>query len=182
MTPSGNTVGHYLCEHNYALIRESSLVVINSFLKANKIKWLCSYDIESIISDVFYKVLEKGHTFDPVKASFKTWVKTIAYHEVINYFRGVRSADPIEWQDSEGDLHEIDELSTFVTPFDVYVANETEERFDSKVRSKTEFAKAVYKLHRIGYKPGEIAKILGTSANSVSIQIFKLRSDLKEAV
>lgn len=40
---------------------------------------------EDLVSEVFAKVLEKYHTYDPAKAKFSTWLYTIANNTISNY-------------------------------------------------------------------------------------------------
>ena len=42
---------------------------------------------EDIVHDVFMRVIEKGHRFNPKKASFKTWLFTIARNRCIDVLR-----------------------------------------------------------------------------------------------
>lgn len=42
---------------------------------------------EDVVSDVFFKVISNHHRFDPSKASFSTWIFTIAENSVIDHFR-----------------------------------------------------------------------------------------------
>ncbi len=42
---------------------------------------------EDITSDVFEQVVKKIHTFQPSKASFRTWLYTIARHKLIDMYR-----------------------------------------------------------------------------------------------
>lgn len=42
---------------------------------------------EDIVHDVFVRVIEKAHQFDPKKASFRTWLFRIAHNHAVNIFR-----------------------------------------------------------------------------------------------
>lgn len=59
---------------------------------------------EDLTSKAFMKALEKIRTFDADKASFKTWVLTIARNTVIDHWRTVRETKDIEdaWDLSSG--------------------------------------------------------------------------------
>ncbi len=45
---------------------------------------------EDLVHDVFVRVIEKAHQFDPRKASFRTWAFRIAHNHSINLFRRER--------------------------------------------------------------------------------------------
>ena len=42
---------------------------------------------EDMVHDIFIRVIEKAHQFDPKKASFRTWLFRIAHNHAINLFR-----------------------------------------------------------------------------------------------
>ena len=42
---------------------------------------------EDVVHDVFIRVIEKAHQFDPKKASFRTWLFRIAHNHAVNLFR-----------------------------------------------------------------------------------------------
>jgi RNA polymerase sigma-70 factor (ECF subfamily) len=42
---------------------------------------------EDVVHDIFVRVIEKAHQFNPKKASFRTWIFRIAHNHAINLFR-----------------------------------------------------------------------------------------------
>ena len=54
------------------------------------------HDAEDITSDVFVKVAEKIHTYNPEKAAFSTWIFTIASNEIKMHYRSNKKECSIE--------------------------------------------------------------------------------------
>ena len=48
----------------------------------------CREDAEEVYQDVFVKALNSIERFSPQQASLATWLKSIAYHESLNFVRG----------------------------------------------------------------------------------------------
>lgn len=48
-------------------------------------------DTEDVVSEVFIKVAKYAHSFDSGKASFKTWIFTIAKNTLINHYRAAKN-------------------------------------------------------------------------------------------
>jgi len=55
---------------------------------------------EDIVSQVFMKVLGHLDTFDPEKASFKTWIYRITDHTLIDFYRKQRPSLSIDHEES----------------------------------------------------------------------------------
>ena len=51
----------------------------------------CREDAEEVYQDVFFKALRSIGGFDSRQASLATWLKSIAYHESLNFVRGKRA-------------------------------------------------------------------------------------------
>ncbi len=65
-------------------------------------------EAEDLTEDVFLKVMQKKHTFDPDKSAFSTWIYTIARNTVIDFLRTSKSVSElnefIEDTDSNKDI------------------------------------------------------------------------------
>lgn len=181
MIDNNITIGRKLCTENYELIRRTALTTINAYLKHQK-AMLSATDKETIISDVITKVLTKGYTFDSTKSNLKTWVSTIARNETVNYFRIMEDWEPLELENSEGDLYEREELASYTTPYDEVVAEQTENLFDTVMSRRSEKDQEIMKLYRQGYQPRELAEKFNMSADAVSVRIFKIRQAFKQAI
>ena len=55
---------------------------------------------EDIVSQVFMKVVGSLHTFDPRRASLKTWIFRIADHALIDFYRRPRPGGSIDHEES----------------------------------------------------------------------------------
>lgn len=51
---------------------------------------------EDLTSDIFMKALQAMPQFDEIKASFRTWVYTIARNRIIDYYRTNKTTDTLE--------------------------------------------------------------------------------------
>ena len=52
----------------------------------------CREDAEEVYQDVFVKALRGIEGFNSCQSSFATWLKSIAYHESLNFVRGKRTS------------------------------------------------------------------------------------------
>lgn len=51
-------------------------------------------DAEDLVSQVFHRMLEKLHQFDPARGSVRTWVLAMARNAVIDHYRKRRESQP----------------------------------------------------------------------------------------
>jgi len=64
---------------------------------------------EDLTSETFYKAVAFAASFDERKASYKTWIFTLAHNVVANYYRGRKNDSPIddfEFADDEAGVDE----------------------------------------------------------------------------
>ena len=65
-------------------------------------------EAEDLTEDVFLKVMQKKHTFNPDKSAFSTWIYTIARNTVIDFLRTNKTTSElneyIEDRDSNKDI------------------------------------------------------------------------------
>jgi RNA polymerase sigma-70 factor (ECF subfamily) len=59
---------------------------------------------EDLLMDVYLKAYEKFKKFDPNKASFKTWIFTIAHNHLVNHWRDnkAHATTSLEYLEEEG--------------------------------------------------------------------------------
>ena len=60
--------------------------------------------VEDMVSDVFLKVAANAHSFDPGRASFKTWIYRIAKNAVADYYRSKRPVLSLDDEETEIDV------------------------------------------------------------------------------
>ena len=68
-----------------------------------------SHTAEDLTEDVFVKVYEKIDSFDEAKASFSTWIYTIARNTLIDYFRTMKQYEEVP-ETKEADYNLEDEV------------------------------------------------------------------------
>lgn len=56
-------------------------------------------DAKDLTQDVFMKVFNKKHTYNPKKASIRTWLYRIAHHHVVNFFKKAENKKRIDLDD-----------------------------------------------------------------------------------
>jgi RNA polymerase sigma-70 factor (ECF subfamily) len=126
---------------------------------------------EDLTSDVFYRALAYAASFDKRKASYKTWLFTIAHNIVANHYRGQKNLLPL---DDFGKLPTEDGVE------DALETGEDFRRMYELLRTLPEREREVIALRFWGemtYK--EIATRIGMREKSVSSMMSRLISKLK---
>jgi len=132
---------------------------------------------EDLVGVVFMKVFEKRESYDPSKASIRTWIYTIANNELIDYYRRRRVNKSFEkvkpYLKTKDVLEEIQEKTDEINKKKLY--NEILEVLDDKL-SREE--KDIVISHYIEEKPyKEIAEIKNMNCNTLR---SKAHRDLKK--
>lgn len=174
-------IGYQLVETNYALIREACLATINAYIKQNRTTDISEDDKEDIISNVFMKIMEKGHQFNPSKGSFKTWVKRMAFTTMIDFLRTVKHPESLFLMGKDGEEYERSEYATEFSPYDEYVAVELEERRASVMNQRSELDRQIQELYMDEYSSKEIAERLGLTVDAVNMRVFKIKKALRQS-
>lgn len=115
---------------------------------------------EDIVSEVFYKAIAFENTFDGNRASYKTWIFTIAHNCVVNFYRNEKvteSLDGFEFKAPESDI------------LNVFVENEDIKWLYELLKSLTERERIIIALRYWGeFSYKEIAGRIGLSQTNVS--------------
>ncbi len=149
-----------------AILDENALVELHKryapYLTAMARKMLSDSDeVQQCVQDAFMKAWDAAKTFDPKKASVKTWLVTIAHRTVLNKIRGSKlETVPIEvWDNPQTPPNHVTRV----------VMEDAVGLLD--IDAKTLIDLAFYK----GHSHGEIAKLLDMPLGTVK---SKLRSAL----
>lgn len=127
---------------------------------------------EDIVSDIFYKALERIDSFDPQKGLFSTWIYRIARNTVIDRYR------------TKKQTVDIDNI------FDLGVDERTEEKLDAEatLEKVSQYLETLTAQQReivtlriweeMSYK--EIAEIVGGNEGSVKMAFSRTIRDVRE--
>jgi RNA polymerase sigma-70 factor (ECF subfamily) len=115
---------------------------------------------EDITSEVFYKAMSSKDTFDDRRASYSTWIFTIAHNCVVNFFRNQKITESL-------DGFEIAAAADNV--LDIYIKNEDTKRACELLGSLPERDRTIIALRFWGeFSYKEIAERMGLSQTNVS--------------
>ena len=137
--------------------------------------WKCSLqesDRDEVIAESVAKAWKRRDTYDPAKASLKTWVAQIARNTLLDFLRRAKGAGGTDTSGEEGRCEE---------PADsAIIGNEALERIRRAVDSLPESYRQVITLLSEGKGRAEIAEILGCSPNAAGIRCSRARTALLE--
>ena len=122
---------------------------------------------EDLTGDVFYKALAFRSSFDERKASYKTWLYTIARNIVVNHYRS-RKNELLFDDFEELAANNFEEMATNNDVEDIFSANEDFRRLHELLKTLPEREREVIALRywgELSYK--EIAARTGLNENSI---------------
>ena len=128
-----------------------------------------SDDVQQCVQDAFMKVWDAANTFDPNKASAKTWLVTIAHRTVLNKIRGTKlETVPLEvWDNRQTPPNHVTRV----------VMEDAVGLLDQDAKELIDLA--FYK----GHSHGQIAKLLnmplGTVKSKLRTALNTLRDELE---
>lgn len=132
-------------------------------------------EAEDLTEDVFVKVMEKKHTFDPTKSSFSTWIYTIARNTVIDFLRARKVTS--ELTDSLED--EDDSVQpAFLTEKSLEMQN-LKIALETLAKDKQDMVILRF-VDELSYQ--EIASILDKSEGSIRISMMRALRDLRSVL
>ena len=127
---------------------------------------------EDAVHDVFVRVIEKAHQFNPKKASFRTWLFRIAHNHAVNVFRRERtvkfqSLEQNVGKDSGGrELHLGDTMADETQNIDKYSLALAVRECIGKLKKGIE-RQAIVMYYIFGKNYEEMSDVFGKSISAV---------------
>ena len=137
-------------------------------------------DVEDVVQEVWCRALDRLATYDPSRASFRTWVFGIANHVILKGYRllGQGAAAP-EPSRIETDIAAIPEEITSISQ--KLVRDETLQRCIERLTQLDDDDRAlVIHLGLEGRPAAEVGSLVGASAEAVAKRWQRLRERLRE--
>jgi len=131
---------------------------------------------EDIVSQVFLKVLQNLHRFDPAKASMKTWILRITDHALIDHYRRQRPASSFD-----------DEEAGLANTLNVHFDEEYDRILNPRRKAVLEALQSlperermfIYYRYFLNITNREIALRMQMNENTVSVIMSRARNKLK---
>lgn len=131
---------------------------------------------EDIVSQVFLKVTQHLHHYDPAKASIKTWLMRITDHTLIDFYR--RQKPTVSYSQEENGLENILHVS-FDQEYDRILSPERKIVLDALRNLPERDRMFIYYKYFMGITNREIALRLKMNENTVSAVMARARNKLK---
>lgn len=123
-------------------------------------------DAEDVVQETFVSAYKHLDEYDPEKASMKTWLHRIAYHEALSLLRRRRRMAQIPLDVGEDIPDELPDATTA-------------EQLDEAILKLTPEEQMLLQLYYFDQRPlKEIAYITGTASNSLEREVSRLSSQL----
>ena len=123
-------------------------------------------DAEDVIQETFVSAYKHLEDYDPEKASMKTWLHRIAYHEALHLLRRRKRIALMPLDVSEDIPDELPDVTTA-------------EQLDEAIQKLTPEEQMLLQLYYFDQRPlKEIAYITGAAANSLEREVSRLSSQL----
>ena len=169
-----------LTSSQYSHLRESTLAVVDYTLSgfgALSYDWVDDCEKNDIVSDAVHKALTT-YKSDGGR-SFSSWLKMIAQQLTISRLNGHRNTCDIFYTTEDEDQIEIPELAVGYSPEDEVIGWEALDQVKKVLSGRSGI---ILNLYAKGYQPREIAGLLGTTPNAVSVRITKTRKAIEYAI
>lgn len=131
------------------------------------------YYIENILQDVFLKTFKNLDTFDSSKASFTTWITTIAIRESLNHLRK-KKLTFVSFEDS------VKDISTEIDPI---LSKMEAQELMYLIASIPEKLRIVFNLYEVdGYSHKEIEIMLGITASTSRAYLTRAKKHIQSVI
>ena len=132
----------------------------------------CREDAEEVYQDVFVKALRGIEGFNSSKSSLATWIKSIAYHEALNFVRSKRPSIVSMNDNSLG-------LDTMEEPDDAPQNEQTIQQLEQALDRLPPNEQAVVSMfYYDNMSLAEIAFVTGSNTSTVGSQLSRIRKKL----
>jgi RNA polymerase sigma-70 factor (ECF subfamily) len=129
---------------------------------------------EDITSEIFYKAVANKSSFDPRRASYSTWLFTIAHNCVANYYRDKKN------RKNEIALDNFDDLAAETSMDDNLIAAEEAKRLYSLLKTLSERERTILALRFWSeFSYAEIAAQLKLTEKNVGVILSRTIAKLK---
>lgn len=126
---------------------------------------------EDLTSDIFLKAIDKIQSFNPKKASFQTWLFTLARNTVVDFWRSQREHKNID------DIWDLDALEDLESDADKKLLHEKLHTHLQKISAKQREVLMLRYWQDLSFK--EIAEITGQSEASLKMSVSRSIKKLK---
>jgi len=127
---------------------------------------------EDIVSDVFYKALERINSYDPEKGVFSAWLYRIARNTVIDKYRTKKTTVDID------DIFDLGEDTRLEEKLDAEATLKKVSKYLEKLNAKQREIVTLRVWEELSYK--EIADIVGSTENAVKMAFSRTIREVRE--
>ena len=132
----------------------------------------CREDAEEVYQDVFVKALNSIERYSPQQASLATWLKSIAYHESLNFVRG-KKPTIVYMDDTRLDIDAMEEPDE--APQNEQTIQQLEQALtELPPHEQTEVSMFYYDEMSLA----DIAFVIGSNPSTVGSQLSRIRKKL----
>jgi RNA polymerase sigma-70 factor (ECF subfamily) len=126
----------------------------------------CQEDAEDVVQETFVAAYEHLNDYNPARASLKTWLHRLAYHEALHHLRRRKRLVEIPLVVNEEIPDELPDTTTV-------------EQLDEAIQELTPEDQMLLQLYYFDQRPlKEIAYITGSADNSLDREVSRLSSQL----
>ena len=192
-------------DHAVAILESSAIAVrywAKTLIKRADINIVFeTEELEDIAGDCYLKACSSYASYDPAKGKISTWANTIARHLVKDAIDDkikeskifLSLPDKGEDESEETDFEDFVDICGSYTPEVLDLSSEYaadreaiehdfSARFTAACESLSEKDRAVALLLEQGYKTGEIAREIGSTANAAGKRVYSVRAALRVAL
>ena len=130
---------------------------------------------EDLVSEIFIKAYKHYGSFDPQKASVRTWLTNIARNTVIDEYRKRSGKDQVSLDDEESNVD-----PSYEDEYDIFQEDREKEVYKILSRLSQEERELLGMIYFQDMKNEEIARVLGINAKAVSARHHRLLKKCRE--